>query len=122
MRFTLLLAASLLASLVAGTMPVRAQSGAIAYDSHNCAWGDSWNFPNPGAAADRALANCKHPGCRVVAQIGPRQCAALAATADCHGWGWASRGGRAEAELGAMQECQKYNAGQCTVRLSDCNR
>jgi len=105
-----------------GASPARAQSGAIAYDSANCAWGDSWNFPNQEAANARALAGCRGAACRVVAPIGPHLCGALAATANCRGWGWATRPTRDAAALGAMEECQHYNAGQCTVRVSDCNR
>jgi hypothetical protein len=102
--------------------PARAQYGAIAYDSANCAWGDSWNYASQAAASARALADCKGAACKVVAPIGPNMCAALATTANCKGWGWASRSTRDAASLGAMQECQKYNAGQCTLKVSDCNR
>jgi hypothetical protein len=124
MRSAVLLAigAAALASLVAGIRPAHAQYGAIAYDSANCAWGDSWNYPNQAAANTRALADCKGVGCKIVAPIGPHLCAALATTGNCKGWGWASRSTRDAASLGAMQECQKYNAGQCTLKVSDCNR
>jgi hypothetical protein len=124
MRRTSVLAIGLTAAVTAfaSAGPALAQYGAIAYDSANCAWGDSWNYPNQEAANTRALADCKGPGCRVVAKIGPHFCAALAATANCKGWGWASRPTRDAAALGAMQECQHYNAGQCAVRASDCNR
>jgi hypothetical protein len=124
MRRSMLLAIALLAlaSLVAGARPALAQSGAIAYDQNNCAWGDSWNAANQALANAAALGACKYGSCQVLAQIGPNQCGALAATPNCKGWGWATRPNRADSELGAMQECQKYNAGQCTVRVSDCNR
>jgi hypothetical protein len=124
MRTIVLLAivAAVLGGLAAGIRPAHAQYGAIAYDSANCAWGDSWNYANQAAASARALADCKGAGCKVVAPIGPNFCAALATTANCKGWGWASRSTRDAASLGAMQECQKYNAGQCTLKVSDCNR
>jgi hypothetical protein len=118
-RFVL---AAIAAAGLASASPALAQYGAIAYDTANCAWGDSWNFPNQAAADQKALAECKHPGCKVMTQIGPHQCGALAATPDCHGWGWATRPSRAAAELGAMQECQGHNAGQCAVKLGDCDR
>ena len=117
----LAIAAAALASCAAAH-PALAQYGAIAYDTTNCAWGDSWNYANQAEANAKAIAECKHPGCRVVAQIGPHQCGALAATADCHGWGWFRGPSRDGASLGAMKECQKYNAGQCTVKSNDCDR
>jgi len=113
--------AAALASMVAAG-PALAQLGAIAYDGHNCAWGDSWNYGSRAEANAKALLECKRPGCRVVTEIGPHQCGALATTGDCHGWGWATRPTRDAASLGAMMECQKYNAGQCAVQLSDCDR
>jgi hypothetical protein len=115
------LAVTLALGVLASAGPARAQYGAIAYDQNNCAWGDSWNYANPALASANALSSCKAAGCKVLAQIGPAQCGALAATGNCRGWGWATRPTRAESELAAMQECQKYNAGQCTLKLSDCD-
>jgi Domain of unknown function (DUF4189) len=124
MRSIVLLAigAAALASLVAGIRPAQAQYGAIAYDSANCAWGDSWNYANQAAANTRALADCKGDGCKIVAPIAPHFCGALASTANCKGWGAATRPTKDAALLAAMQDCQHYNTGQCTVRASDCNR
>jgi hypothetical protein len=123
MRFTALLSLTFVAVVILAmnARPALAQQGAIAYDQNNCAWGDSWNFATQAQAQAKAMAECNHAGCRIMAQIGPRQCGALAATPNCKGWGWATRPTRAASELGAMQECQGANAGQCTVRLSDCN-
>jgi hypothetical protein len=123
MRLTALLSLALVAlfSLAMSARPALAQQGAIAYDRANCAWGDSWNFGNSAAADAAAMAKCNHPGCQLMTQIGPHQCGALASTPNCSGYGWATRPNRAAAELGAMQQCQGYNAGQCILRLSDCN-
>jgi hypothetical protein len=96
--------------------------GAIAYDNESCAFGRSWNYPTPDGAADKAMAECKHPGCKIVAKIGPRQCGALAVTANCKGYGWAVRPSKDAAELKAMQDCQRDNTGQCSVKVSDCDR
>jgi len=124
MRFTALLSLALvaLAGLATSARPALAQQGAIAYDQNNCAWGASWNYADQAQAQAKAMAECNHAGCRVLAQIGPNQCGALAATPNCKGWGWATRPTRAAAELGAMEECQGANSGQCTVRVSDCDR
>ena len=54
--------------------------GAIAFDEQNCAWGRSWNYPNANEAAAVALKECGHAVCKVVIEIGPRQCGSLAST------------------------------------------
>jgi hypothetical protein len=113
-------AATVLFGVLSGS--ASAQWGAIAYDQNNCAWGDSWNYPNSPDANAHALASCNHAGCKLLAQIGPAQCGSLASTPDCKGWGWATRPTRAESELAALTECKAYNAGACVLRLSDCDR
>jgi Domain of unknown function (DUF4189) len=111
-----------LTAILAGAGPAFADFGAIAYDQHNCAVGRSWHYDNPRRAADVAIAECGHRGCQVVLQVGPGQCGAIAITNDCHGYGWAKRDTRDSARLAAMENCQHYNAGQCSVRTVDCNR
>jgi len=101
--------------------PAFADFGAIAYDQHDCAFGRSWHYDNPRRAADVALSECAHPGCKVVLEVGPGQCGAVAVTQNCHGFGWAKRESRDAAQLAAMTECQRYNAGQCSARIVDCN-
>jgi Domain of unknown function (DUF4189) len=105
-----------------GGGPALADFGAIAYDQHNCAVGRSWHYGNPQKASDVALAECGHRGCKVILEVGPGQCGAIAVTPDCHGYGWAKRDSRDGARLAAMENCQRYNAGQCSVRTVDCNR
>lgn len=100
----------------------QAQYGAIAYDQVNCAWGRSWNYGTPQQAASVALAECHQAGCKVVLEIGPHQCGSLASTANCRGYGWGTSGSLAAAQSIALQECVRYNAGECIARVGDCNR
>ena len=118
----IVMAAAALLGVVVSTGPSYADFGAIAYDQHDCAVGRSWHYDSPQRAAERALAECGHRGCRVVLEIGPGQCGAIAVTPDCHGYGWATQRSRDGAQLAAMQNCQHYNAGQCSIRTADCNR
>lgn len=108
---------------LAGMRPALADFGAIAYDRNNCAWGRSWHFESPRHAAQIALNECGHPGCRVVLEVGSGQCGALAATDNCRGFGYAARYSRREAQEAAMANCRSYNGpGVCTIRVVDCNR
>ena len=108
---------------LAGACPAFADFGAIAYDRNNCAWGRSWHLETPRRAAEVALSECGHRGCRVVLEVGSGQCGALAATDNCRGFGYAARYSRREAQEAAMSICRGYNGpGVCTVRVVDCNR
>jgi hypothetical protein len=107
---------------LASALPALADFGAIAWDERNCAVGRSWHYDSPRQAAERALAECGHAGCRVVLEVGSGQCGALAVTPNCHGYGWARRESRDAARYSAMVNCQNYNAGQCSIRTVDCNR
>lgn len=121
MRQTGIFAVALI-GVLAIAAPAFADFGAIAYDNASCAFGRSWNYATQAEAASKATAECNHPGCRVIASIGPRQCGALAVTPNCRGFGWATRPSKDAAELKAMQDCQRDNPGQCSVKVSDCNR
>ena len=99
----------------------QAQYGAIAYDQANCAWGRAWNYATPQLAAATALAECRQAGCKVVLEIGPHQCGSLASTANCRGYGWGTSGSVATAQSIALQECVRYNAGECIARVGDCD-
>ena len=122
-RYSSLMAIAVgVAGIVASGAPAMADFGAIAYDQRNCAVGRSWHYDNPSHARDVALAECGHRDCRVILEVGPGQCGAIAVTPDCHGYGWAKRDSRDGARLAAMENCQHYNAGQCSVRTVDCNR
>jgi hypothetical protein len=123
MRRTALLVTGLVALIsIFGSRSAHAQYGAIAYDSNNCAWGRAWNYQTPQLAAATALAECANSGCKVMAEIGPHQCGSLASTANCKGWGWATRPTLAEAQAAALQECVGYNAGECIARVGDCDQ
>jgi hypothetical protein len=122
MRRNGIFASAVLLGLAAGAAPAFADFGAIAYDEHNCAVGRSWHFNNPERAKSVALGECGHPGCRVVLEVGPGQCGAIAVTPNCHGYGWAKRPSRGEAEISALNDCRHYTgAGDCTIRTSDCS-
>jgi hypothetical protein len=99
-----------------------AEYGAMAYDSGAGLVGSSWHASTLAAANAAALQACKSAGCKVVIEIGPGMCGALATAPNPTGWGSASRGKRSDADLSAMEVCQHYNAGQCKVQVSDCNK
>jgi hypothetical protein len=123
MRRTVLLAigVAVLASIGPGLRPALAQYGAIAYDVSNGRWGATWNHRTPADAQADALRDCNSASCEIRLSTGPRQCGALATTENRLGWGTALRPSRDAAQLGAMENCQKYNSGQCFVRVWDCN-
>ena len=111
-----------LATLLTLSAPAfAAEYGAIAYDTGTGRMGWSWHGPSVGQANAAAISSCATAGCKTVIEIGPTMCGALATTPNGKGWGAASRSTRAAAELGAMENCQKANAGQCKVQTSDCN-
>jgi hypothetical protein len=125
MRRSLLIAAGLASFGVFAsyaTVASAAEYGAIAYDGGTGRWGDSWHYASVAAANGRALSECATGRCKIVIEIGPGQCGALATAPNPTGWGAATRGSRAASELGAMQACQNANSGQCKVVMSDCNK
>jgi Domain of unknown function (DUF4189) len=99
-----------------------AEYGAMAYDVGSGMVGSSWHAPTLAAANAVALQTCKTAGCKIIIEIGPGMCGALATAPNPTGWGSASRGKRSDADLSAMEVCQHYNAGQCKVQVSDCNK
>jgi hypothetical protein len=112
-----------LASLASfSTAASAAEYGAMAYDSGAGMVGSSWHAATLAAANAAALQACKSAGCKIVIEIGPGMCGALATASNPTGWGSASRGKRSDADLSAMEVCQRYNSGQCKVQVSDCNK
>jgi hypothetical protein len=99
-----------------------AEWGAIAYDAHTGRIGYSWHGTGVEIAKAAALKACGTAGCAIVIDIGPGLCGALATAPNPTGWGAASRSTRANAELGAMADCEKANHGVCKVQNSDCNQ
>ena len=126
MRSAILIAASILGLGIFASYPRAASAqeyGAIAYDTGTGRWGDSWHGATVKVANSQALNACGTAGCKIVIEIGPGLCGALATMAtNSRGWGAASRNTRDAAKLGAMEDCQKANPGQCTVQVTDCNK
>jgi len=125
MRRSTLIAAGLFALGTLAAQPVAASAaeyGAIAYDVASGRIGYSWHGPSVANANQAAINACGTAGCRIVIEIGPGLCGALATAPNPAGWGAASRSTRADAELGAITDCQRVNYGQCRIQVSDCNQ
>ena len=99
-----------------------AEYGAIAWDRETGKYGASWNQDTPKRAAEVALGECGATGCKVVIHPGRRECAALATNEDGKYAGGAARKDRASARLAALKNCEKGKAGECIVRVTDCNK
>ena len=100
----------------------RAKYGAFAHDERSGRFGLSWNHDAPSRADEAALKGCDTATCKVVFRTGSHQCGAIALTEDGRVWGGATRAKRDEAELAALQNCQKRNPDQCKLRGAQCNR
>jgi hypothetical protein len=102
-------------------MPASAGFGAIAWDATTGKSGWVWNQPTQQKAVVGAIRECGASGCKLV--VRPTTiCAALATTADGKAAGAAARKTRDEASVAARANCEKRNAGECTLRVSDCNK
>jgi hypothetical protein len=108
--------------VIVSPTPVLAQYGAIAWDRETGKYGASWNQPSPQKAAEAALGDCGTSGCKVIIRTRQATCAALATTENGKYAGGASRRDRDAARLAALKNCQKGNAGECTLRVTDCNK
>jgi hypothetical protein len=95
--------------------------GAIAWDMETGRSGSSWNGDTPGQAAEMALRECGTTDCKVIIHTAPAMCAALATTENGKYAGGASRRDRDAARLAALANCQKGNAGNCIIRITDCD-
>ena len=104
------------------TIPASAGYGAIAWDKGTGKYGVSWNQPTGKRAEEAALGECGASGCKVVERIPPARCGALAVTKDDKQAGAAWNKDREAARLRALKNCQKNNAGECIVRVTDCNK
>jgi hypothetical protein len=106
---------------LATAAPAYAGYGAIAYDQQSGKQGASWNQPTPARANELALKECGSAECRVHA-VEPAGCGALATSEDKR-WGGADRETLDAAKRDAVAHCQTHKpTGQCTVRLSGCNK
>jgi hypothetical protein len=101
--------------------PALAEYGAIAWDKETGKYGASWREATPKRAAEHAISECGTSACKIIIRPTPF-CAALATAADGKVVGAASRKDRDDARVAALKDCQKRNAGECTVRLTDCNK
>ena len=103
-------------------MPAFAQYGAIAWDKETGKYGASWNQDTPKRAEEVALSDCGATGCKVIIRTRRAMCAALATNESGKYAGGASRKDREAARFSALNNCKKGNAGECTVRVTDCNK
>ena len=118
------LAAAALLGLASGliAVPAHAQYGAIAWDKETGKYGASWNQDTPKRAEEVALGDCGATGCKVIIRTRRTLCAAVATNEIGKDAGGASRRDRDAARLSALNNCKKGNAGECTVRVTDCNK
>lgn len=123
MRRAILAVAAMLAfgSVLLPAMPALAGYGAIAWDQETGKRGSSWNQSTSKRAEEMALSECGASGCKIVTRIGPAMCGALATTEDGKQAGAAWRKTRDAARLAALANCPK-KAGECIVRVTDCNK
>ena len=104
-------------------VPALAEYGAIAWDKETGKVGSSWNQTTAQRAAEAAFSECGATGCKVVIQPGPQE---VRRTGDDRKTakyaGGAARKDRDAARLAALANCTKGKAGECTVRVTDCNK
>lgn len=119
-------AAVLALGVMAAPGAVQAQSGniygAIAYSNSTGIYGYSHNYPNRGAAQNRAVAECRAGGggraCQVVLWF-YNACGAIA-TGGSNGWGAGYAPSRQGASNIAMNYCRQ-NDYNCRVRQTVCS-
>jgi serine protease Do len=100
----------------------RGDYGAIAWDQQTGRRGWSWNQHSAQRADETALSECGASGCKVIMRTGRRECAALATTETGKYVGAARRTDHDAARLAALKDCEKGKAGECIVRVTDCNK
>jgi len=100
-----------------------AEFGALARDDSTSKFGLSSNEETQKKADEVAVKECGSDNCKIVFQMSPKECGAIA-TAESSGtaWGAGKKSSKAGAELQAMQNCQKRTKGQCKVQTSECNK
>src|SRR5215471_20604907 len=111
-----------LAPVLLTSVPALAEFGAIAWDKETGKRGWSWSRQTQSRADEVALSECGTTGCKVIMRTARGECAALATNEAGKYVGAASRPDRDAARLAALANCKKGNAGECTVRITDCNR
>jgi hypothetical protein len=108
--------------VIVSPTPALAQYGAIAWDRETGKYGASWNQDSPKRADEKAMSDCGASGCKVIVHTRRGLCAALATTESGKYAGGSARPDREAARLAALRDCQKGKAGECVVRVTDCNR
>jgi len=103
-------------------VPALAEYGAIAWDKETGKQGWSWSQQTQARADEAALSACGTTGCKVIMRTGRRECAALATNEAGKYVGAAARKDRDAARVAALANCKKGNAGECIVRVTDCNK
>jgi len=107
---------------VPAPLPGLGTYGAIAWDKETGKYGASWNQATAQRAVEAALSDCGATGCKVIIRTRPATCAALATNENGKYAGGASRNDRDAARLAALANCEKGNAGECIVRVANCNK
>jgi len=102
--------------------PAPGYYGAIAWDPGNGRRGWSWDRQTQSRADEVALSECGATGCKIIMRTGRKECASLATTETGKYVGAASRRDREAARLAALKDCEKGKAGECIVRVTDCNK
>jgi hypothetical protein len=109
------------AMLLAAPPARAAEYGAIAWDEASGKRGASWHEQTAKRAAEAAVSECGASGCKVVTRVRPGMCGALAASEDGKKVGAAERKTRDAARVAALANCPK-TSGECTIRVSECNK
>ena len=102
-------------------LPAFAGYGAIAWDPDTGKSGWIWNQSTREKAAAGAIRECGASGCQLVVKP-TTLCAALATTANRRFVGAAARKTGDAAWVAARANCEKGKAGECILRVSDCNK
>jgi len=103
-------------------LPGLGDYGAIAWDPETGKRGWSWKQQTQSRADELALSECGASGCKIIMRTGRRECAALATTETGKYVGAARRKDHDAARLAALKDCEKGKAGECIVRVTDCNK
>lgn len=110
------------AVFLGAAVPAFAGFGAVAYDQSTGKYGASFDQPTQSKALEQALKQCSSPECRVH-PVEPTGCGALAMSDKDKAWGGADRETLDKAKRNAVVHCQSHTqAGNCTVRVSGCNK
>ena len=95
---------------------------AVAFDSQTAKYGFAWNEDTQQHADEAAVQACNSTSCKVVFAVPPRRCGALATAEKGNAWGGSVTASRDNAQLRALENCQKRTSGKCVLRGSECNR